>query len=101
MKLPLIYSNKHFYVISYDVVKDRSRTRIMKLLKGHGFHVQKSVFECILTEKQIEQLQKRLLKYIDEETDSIRIYRLCGECEKQVTVLGCGEVSELPLVTIV
>ena len=101
MSLSLFPSNKHFYVISYDITENRSRYRVMKLLKGCGFHVQKSVFECILSEKQLTTLLKKLTRYVDEETDSIRVYRLCGECEKQAQVIGRGEVSEDPLVEVI
>ncbi|MCK6619818.1 MAG: CRISPR-associated endonuclease Cas2 [Calditrichaceae bacterium] len=101
MTTGLLFSAKQFCLVSYDVVEDRARLRIMKLLKAHGFRVQKSVFECILSEAQIANLGKRLAKLIDEETDSVRIYRLCGECRGRVEVLGSGEVSEIPLVTVV
>lgn len=101
MTISLFFSTKQFYLVSYDIVHDRKRQRVMKLLKSHGFHVQKSVFECILTDGQYANLQKRLQRMIDPQTDSVRIYRLCGECRGQVTVLGVGEVSEIPMVTVV
>jgi len=88
-------------VISYDIVEDRRRNRVMKILKGCGFHVQKSVFECILSEAAFKRLRKRLEREIDLKTDSIRIYRLCGECRKQVEILGRGEVSKLVAVKVI
>lgn len=93
--------NKSLYVISYDIVKDRARTRVMKILKGYGFHVQKSVFECLLTEVQLKKLLQLLSARIDAETDSVRIYNLCQSCAGQATILGRGEVSEVPLVKVV
>lgn len=36
---------KQFIVVSYDVVDDRRRTKVMKTLKNFGAHVQYSVFE--------------------------------------------------------
>ncbi|RMH78952.1 MAG: CRISPR-associated endonuclease Cas2 [Calditrichaeota bacterium] len=94
-------AEQRFYVISYDIVEDRIRHRVMKLLKGFGFHVQKSVFECILTDGQIRRLRDRLQKLINQDTDSVRIYRLCGECRHNVEILGRGEISDLPLVEVV
>jgi len=82
-------------------VEDRRRNRVMKILKGAGFHVQKSVFECILSEAAFTRLRKRLEKEIDLKSDSIRIYRLCGECRKQIEVLGKGEVSEVLEVKVI
>ncbi len=101
MSISLLFSDKHFYLISYDIVEDRARLRLMKLLKSHGFHVQKSVFECILSRTQYENLQKKITKMIDLQKDSVRIYRLCNECKEKVEIIGCGEVSEIPLVTVV
>ena len=34
-----------FYLICYDVVNDRRRNRVSRLLEGYGLRVQKSVFE--------------------------------------------------------
>ncbi len=101
MTISLFFSTKQFYLVSYDIVNNRKRLRVMKLLKSHGFHVQKSVFECILTDPQVANLRKRLEKLIDPDTDSVRIYRLCGECRGQIEVIGNGQVSEIPLVTVV
>ena len=35
-----------FCLVCFDIVEDRSRTRVVKVLKSHGQRVQKSVFEC-------------------------------------------------------
>jgi CRISPR-associated protein Cas2 len=67
----------------------------MKLLKGYGFHVQKSVFECYLDAAQLEKLQKRLQREMNPETDSIRIYAMTLAAVQQVRILGKGEVNEL------
>ena len=101
MTISRLFSSKNFYLISYDISDNRSRQRIFKQLKGSGFAVQKSVFECLLTEIQLRELLKRLQKYLDEKTDSIRVYRLCGECVRSVRVIGVGEVNQERLVQVV
>lgn len=40
--------DKKLYVISYDIVDDRKRTKTVDTLKDYGRRVQKSVFECCL-----------------------------------------------------
>lgn len=95
-----LFSDKHFIVISYDIVDNKKRYRVMKLLKSNGFHVQKSVFECILTPKQLGGLKQRLSKIIDSQTDSVRIYELCNTCETATAIIGRGSVSEAPLVMV-
>lgn len=80
-------------MISYDIVDDRRRTRVMKLLKGYGFHVQKSVFECFLNEAQVQALISKLKKRIHEKEDSVRIYRLTQLSVQHINILGWGEVN--------
>ncbi len=80
-----------FYLVSFDVSDDKIRYRVVKALKGYGVRVQKSVFECSgLTEKQFLKLKDRLDGLIDETTDSVRYYRLCAKCLKDVEVSGLG-----------
>jgi len=93
--------DKKFYVVAYDIVDDRRRTRIMKILKGFGFHAQKSVFECYLTPVQVERLQKRLEKEMDPEMDNIRIYGLTVEQVQQVRVMGRRELPQLSEIKII
>lgn len=89
-------SRRDFYIISYDVVKNSRRNRISKILKNLGERVQKSVFECVINEKQYYSLREKLDKQIDRETDSIRYYRICRACHDAVEVTGCGTVSQDP-----
>jgi CRISPR-associated protein Cas2 len=77
-----------FYLICYDIVSDSRRQKVSKLLETCGFRVQKSVFECVLDEKRLEQLQKRLLKLLNKRQDQIRFYPLSASCRSKVIVLG-------------
>lgn len=78
---------KHF-VISYDISDDRKRYRIDKELKNHGIRVQKSVFECIITEAQFLKLKSKLEKFINHDTDSLRYYYLCKGCVDSIQTAG-------------
>lgn len=40
-----------FVVVSYDIVNDRQRQRLAKVLGDYGQRVQKSVFECRVDER--------------------------------------------------
>ena len=59
-------------VIAYDTPSDLHRRKFAKLLKGYGFRVQWSVFECELRGDQMEQLRQRLERLIVAEQDSVR-----------------------------
>ena len=87
-------AHKRFIVVSYDIVQDKARNKVMKLLKGQGNHTQKSVFECLLNEKQIEILIEKIENLIDCDKDSVRIYRLSDKDVSEIKVIGQGEVYE-------
>jgi CRISPR-associated protein Cas2 len=68
-------------LVAYDVATDtkagrRRLRRVANLCVGHGQRVQKSVFECVLTEAQVERFTYRLLREIEVTEDSLRVYRL-------------------------
>jgi len=77
-----------FLVVSYDVVDDQKRRKLAEILKDYGRRVQYSVFECNLEKKYIEQMIKEASVFIDENQDSLRIYRLCNECVEKVETFG-------------
>jgi CRISPR-associated protein Cas2 len=68
-------------LITYDVSTttpegERRLRRVARACVDYGQRVQQSVFECSLTQAQMEQLRARLLSEIDPGRDSLRIYRL-------------------------
>lgn len=80
-------------LISYDVdtttPKGRKRLRdICKVCKAYGQRVQYSVFECAVTEAGYALMIDKALEVIDQEQDSLRIYRLPGKRQALVTVYG-------------
>jgi len=79
------------YLISYDITDDNHRRHVMEALKDYGRRVQFSVFECNLDEKALAELSERLDFEVDRETDSCRIYRLCGACAEEVIIIGKGD----------
>lgn len=76
------------YLICYDIVNDRRRTKVAQLLCGYGLRVQKSVFECDLEERQLAWLEQALLKQVNLAEDQIRVYPLSKPCRQKVKVLG-------------
>ena len=62
------------YVVVYDISDNSERRRIDKVLKGFGFRIQKSVFECRMTKKGKKDLIEQLEK-LEIETGFVKIYR--------------------------
>lgn len=70
------------------------------MCEAFGQRVQKSVFECIVNPGELEQLKHRLRKEMDEQEDSLRIYRLQEPRERYLHAIGRQIVLDLhdPLV---
>jgi CRISPR-associated protein Cas2 len=85
-----------FYLICFDITDDNTRNKVGKTLKGYGYRVQKSVFECPdLTEKQFLNLKDRLESLIDSTEDSVRYYRQCRGCLKECELSGIGDLPKI------
>lgn len=84
-----------FIVVCYDIPEDRRRNKVSRVLEAYGSRVQRSVFECDLTQEQLGRLRQRLGRFIKEE-DHIRYYYLCRECLGKVQWQGKG-VEKTPL----
>ncbi len=68
-------------LVTYDVCTgtpagERRLRRVAQACLDYGQRVQKSVFECVVTEGQMETLRRRLLLELDEAEDNLRLYRL-------------------------
>jgi len=83
-----------FVMISYDVVDDKKRLKLMKFLKDYGDRVQKSVFECNLSSKTYETVKSGVEKIINKRKDRVRYYRICKGCAEKIEISGWGEVTE-------
>jgi CRISPR-associated protein Cas2 len=77
-----------FYLVCYDIVSDRRRNKVSKILEGYGLRVQKSVFECVLDEKQYETLSKYLTRLVNKREDQVRFYPMSAHNRCKVAVMG-------------
>jgi CRISPR-associated protein Cas2 len=83
-----------YILVSYDIVQDKTRYKVSKLLEDFGVRIQKSVFECDLNDLQFSKLKKGVEKLIDKKADRVRYYSLCKQCVGRVVISGWGEVKE-------
>ncbi len=70
-------------VIIYDIVDNKKRYRFAKFLKSYGVRVQKSAFECILSNKKYDKMIGSIEKYIGKE-DLLRVYKIASNADVQV-----------------
>jgi len=92
-------------LVVYDVQtttpKGKRRLRkVAQLCKNYGQRVQFSVFECRVTQAQMESLEAESLKTLDVSQDSLRIYVLHQGREKSLRAHGLDRYRDFdePLV---
>ena len=83
-------NDKVFVLIIYDIVENKRRLKLAKLLAGYGFRVQKSAFEAVITKKKYQELLKRLPSFTSPD-DSIKVYKIIGKCQ----VVSFGKTMDL------
>ena len=86
-------------LVAYDVATDtkegrRRLRRVANLCVAHGQRVQKSVFECVLTDTQVERFTYRLLREIEVSQDSLRIYRLREPRTAYTQIFGVSPIVD-------
>lgn len=64
-----------YVIIVYDIGVDRVN-KVKAFLRQYLFWIQNSVFEGDLSESEFEEISAGLKKIIDDEVDSIIIYKL-------------------------
>lgn len=100
MVMKRVNKNKTFWVIAYDITNDLRRSRIVKIIEKSGIRVNYSVFECMLTESQLEKLQEKIIKLIDLSEDKIIFYPLCVNCYSKI-IYSTKHIRKPEIVTVV
>lgn len=82
-----------YLLITYDVstssLNGEKRLRqVARVCQNFGQRVQSSVFECLVDPAQFVTLKHQLLSIIDNELDSLRIYQLGKNYQRQISTFG-------------
>jgi CRISPR-associated protein Cas2 len=88
-------------VIVYDIPDNKRRERLRKSLLRFGNPVQKSVFECDLTERQIEKMERTVRALLSLPEDNVRYYKLCRNCAACVEVFGGKPLSQTSITYVI
>ena len=75
-------------IVVYDIPDNKRRERLRKSLMTFGNSVQKSVFECDLTQRQIEKMERVVRSIMSAAEDNIRYYKICNNCAREAEVFG-------------
>ena len=58
-------------IIAYDISSNKRRRRVFRCLQDWSLDSQYSLFECLLSQKEAEELFIQLTDLIDEKTDTL------------------------------
>ena len=81
-------SSKKLVLIIYDIIDNKTRSKMVKLLESYGNRVQKSAFEALLTSAQYNEVIRKICNIINEE-DNVRMYRL--NSSNEVVLIGTSD----------
>ncbi len=82
-----------YILITYDVVTEdkagqRRLRRVARACENIAQRVQNSVFECEVSPAQLVDIRSELLKIIDPDSDSLRIYHMGSNWHHKIEQLG-------------
>jgi CRISPR-associated protein Cas2 len=64
------------YVVTYDIRDPKRLRKVFKCLRNYGEHLQFSVFDCLLSEKDLVRLRADLSARIDGSADQVLLVKL-------------------------
>jgi len=69
-------SKRHLFILAYDVVNSKRRSRALHIARCYATGGQKSVFECWLTAKEQQQCLQRMSHVLRPGEDRLLLMRL-------------------------
>jgi len=84
------------YLVAYDIVDDKRRTKLYKMLRGYGEHLQYSVFRCDLSASRHVQLLGAIQECISVKDDQVLVVDLGpsnGRADDCIKAIGKKYIS--------
>lgn len=63
----------HLYIVVYDISDQKRWRHVFNIMKSFGEWIQLSVFQCVLSKKQLLQLEHELHEIIKPDEDHVLI----------------------------
>jgi CRISPR-associated protein Cas2 len=84
-------------VIAYDITSNKRRRQLFRCLKSWKLDAQYSVFECMLTYSEAEELFLQLTNLMDPEKDALLLTWLDGDREALALTKCAGIGFKVPV----
>lgn len=82
---------RHTYVVTYDISNPKRLRKVYKLMLGWGDHLQLSVFQCELNERELIELRAelaRVVNHVEDQVLFVDIGLVEGRSANAITSLG-------------
>lgn len=67
---------RRIYLVTYDIADDKRLRKVFKKMNGYGEHLQYSVFQCELSDKERALMIAELNPLINHREDQILVFSL-------------------------
>ena len=85
-----------FFLVMYDICDKKRLRKVENVISSYGVRVQKSVFECDISESKMKTMCNDVVLEMELSSDSIRIYPLLNDARNKVDILGVGLIPSFP-----
>ncbi len=75
------------WVVVYDVPDPNRQRKIRETLRFKGNRVQDCVYEVVCSATSLKRLLDEL-SFILDESDTVKVYRLCEDCRNNTNLFG-------------
>jgi len=89
-----------FLLITYDIMNAKRLRKVAAMMENYGTRVQRSVFECEITDDRLAALLADIKRLIRRREDKVQVYPLCQPCRARLEICGPGEHTFVPDVFI-
>ena len=86
-------------IIAFDISLEKSRRKIVAILLKYGKRINKSVFECMMTQRQGMEVIKQLQR-LPGKGDCIVIIPLCLKCYANKKLIQAKKEDPIDIVRI-
>ena len=86
-------------IIAFDISLEKSRRKIVAILLKYGKRINKSVFECMMTQRQGMEVIKQLQR-LSGKGDCIVIIPLCVKCYANKKLIQTKKEAPIDIVRI-
>ena len=76
------------YIICYDISNNKIRAKFSKILLKYGIRTQKSFFEAVISERDLNDIKNEIKRLINQETDVVYIFPVDKKLQKKILRAG-------------